>query len=265
MNYYIFALITLLSGTASASEPLPWQLYFQPAATEIMQDVIDLHDFILYLTTGIVVAILLLLSYVCIRFNHKTNPVPAKFSHNPIAEIIWTIIPVIILCVISVPSFKLLRKQETKPVADMTIKVVGRQWYWTYEYPDNGNFKFDSYMIDQSQLAAGQKRLLDVDNRVVIPEGTTVRFLITASDVIHSFAVPSFGFKVDAIPGRVNETYVKVEKPGVYYGQCSELCGVNHGFMPIAVQVVSKEDFAQWVETSKVKFASNNPNKYAIK
>jgi cytochrome c oxidase subunit 2 len=254
---YIIALFatTLFCSSSFAAFPTPWQLYFQPAATEIMQDIIHLHDFMMYIITGIVLVVLALLSYVCVRFYHKFNPSPNKFSHNVAIEVIWTVIPVIILCVIAVPSFKLLKKEETKPVAEMTVKVVGYQWYWKYEYPDNGNFSFDSYMLDPKKIGSDKIRLLDVDNRVVIPQNTTVRFLITAADVIHSFTVPSFGFKVDAIPGRINETYAKVDKIGVYYGQCSELCGVNHGFMPIAVEVVSKEDFETWVEASKAKFA----------
>lgn len=257
MNIFfrILALI-LVSGNAHASEPLPWQLYFQVPATEIMRDIKDLHDFMMYIIVAIVLVVLFLLTYVCYRFHHTRNPIPAKFSHNVLIEVIWTIIPVIILCIIAVPSFKLLKKEETKPKADLTIKVVGYQWYWKYEYPDNGGFSYDSYMIDEKNLKLGEKRLLDVDNRLVIPEGAVVRFIITAADVIHSFTVPSFGFKVDAVPGRINETYVKVDNRGVYYGQCSELCGVNHGFMPIAVEVVSKEDFENWVSTSKVKFAA---------
>jgi cytochrome c oxidase subunit 2 len=259
MKYIIVSLLTILfSSSAFAAFPTPWQLYFQEPATEIMQEIIHLHDFMMYIITGIVLVVLVLLTYVCVRFYHEWNPVPQKFTHNVAIEVIWTVIPVIILCFIAVPSFKLLKKEETKPIADMTVKVVGYQWYWKYEYPDNGNFSFDSYMLDSKKLQSGQIRLLDVDNRVVIPQGATVRFLITAADVIHSFTVPSFGFKVDAIPGRINETYAKVDKIGVYYGQCSELCGVNHGFMPIAVEVVSKEDFEKWVEASKAKFALNS-------
>lgn len=251
----ILLFLLLLPLQAMASEPHPWQLYFQEPATEIMSEIIALHDFISFIILGIIIVVLGLLFYVCYKFHYKRNPVPNKFTHNVLVEVVWTIIPVIILCVIAVPSFKLLKKEEEKPVAQMTVKVVGYQWYWKYEYPDNGGFSYDSYVIDSKKIQPGQRRLLDVDNRLVIPQGTVVRFLITAADVIHSFTVPSFGFKVDAVPGRVNETYVKVDKPGVYYGQCSELCGVNHGFMPIAVEVVSKDDFQKWVENSKTKFA----------
>lgn len=259
MNIFIGFILLLFSGaSAFASEPLPWQLYLQPAATEIMGGIRELHDFMMYIITAITIAVLALLMYTCYRFHHKRNPIPAKFTHNVTVEIVWTIIPVIILCIIAVPSFSLLQKEEIKPKADMTIKVVGYQWFWKYEYPDNGGFSYDSYVIDDKNLKPGQKRLLDVDNRLVIPQGTVIRFLITAADVIHSFTVPSFGFKVDAVPGRINETYVKVNNTGVYYGQCSELCGVNHGFMPIAVEVVSKDDFTNWVAASKTKFAMTN-------
>jgi len=252
--YYI--LLLLSSHNVLASEPLPWQVYLQPAATEVMKDITQLHDFMMYIVTGVVIVVLVLLSYTCYRFYYKRNPIPAKFTHNVLIEVVWTIIPVIILCAIAVPSYKLLQKEEEIPVADMTVKVAGYQWYWKYEYPDNGGFNFDSYMLDPTTLKPGQKRLLDVDNELVIPQSTTVRFLITGADVIHSFTVPSFGFKIDAVPGRINETYVKVDKIGTYYGQCSELCGVNHGFMPIAIRVVSKEDFAKWVVDAKTKFSS---------
>ncbi|WP_341793829.1 cytochrome c oxidase subunit II [Rickettsia endosymbiont of Ceutorhynchus obstrictus] len=247
----IIALICFLivSSSCFASEPLPWQIGFQPPASPIMEELHKFHDFLLYISVAIVLFVTGLLIYVCIRFKAKNNPVPAKFSHNILIEIIWTVIPIIILVVIAVPSFRILRHAEKIPEADLTIKVVGYQWYWHYIYPDHNNLEFDSYMITDENLKPDQKRLLDVDNRIVIPENTTVRFLITAGDVIHSFAVPSLGFKIDAVPGRVNETWTRIAKKGVYYGQCSELCGINHGFMPIAIEVVSKEDFDNWVAT----------------
>lgn len=248
--YLFFATMFLCSA-----KPVPWQIYFQEPATDIMAEIIKLHDFIMLFMLGVMFVVSVLLTYVCIRFNKKSNPVPMKFSHNAAAEIVWTIIPVLILVVIAIPSFKLLRKEETEPKADMTIKVVGYQWYWHYEYPDHGNFEFDSYMIPDSEIKDGQERLLEVDNRIVIPRGKTVRFLITAGDVIHSFTIPSFGFKKDAIPGRINEVFAKVNKKGVYYGQCSELCGVDHGFMPIAVEVVSEDEFKEWIWQAKEKFA----------
>lgn len=253
------------AGVCLASEPLPWQIGFQPAATPVMQEVQTLHHFLMILMSCIVVFVLGLIAYVCFRFNAKSNPVPNKFSHNVLIEVIWTVIPAILLVVMAIPSFKVLSYVETIPQTDMTIKVIGKQWYWTYSYPDHGAFEFDSYIIPEEKLQSGQKRLLDVDNRVVVPVGHVIRFLITAADVIHSFAVPAFGIKTDAIPGRVNETWIKVDKPGVYYGQCSELCGVNHGFMPIAIEVVSKEDFDAWVQNAKQKFTANSliSNKFA--
>lgn len=237
-----------------ADFPHPWQINFQEAATEVMERVEWLHEFLMIVMSAIVMIVMFLIAYVCIRYNAKANPVPNKFSHNVLIEIIWTIIPVILLIIIAIPSFRILYYVEHPPKADLTLKVVGYQWYWHYIYPDNGNFEFDSYMKQTKDLAPGEKRLLEVDNRVVLPAGKVIRILTTGADVIHSFAVPSFGIKMDAIPGKANETWIKVDKPGVYYGQCSELCGVNHGFMPIAVEVVPEEQFAAWVEMAKEKF-----------
>lgn len=256
MYKYLVLVILFIAGSAIASEPLPGQINFQPAATPVMVEVENLHRFLMIICTCIVVFVIGLLSYVCLRYNAKANPIPAKFSHNVLIEIIWTIIPVILLIFIAIPSFRALHYAEKIPPADLTVKVVGYQWYWHYAYPDNGGFEFDSYMIADKDLKPGQKRLLDVDNRIFIPAGKVVRFVITAADVIHSFAVPSFGIKTDAVPGKINETWVKVDKPGVYYGQCSELCGVNHGFMPIAVEVVSEEEFAAWVTSQGGKMPS---------
>lgn len=247
-------LLLLCSSNVMASEPHAWQMTFQPAATPVMENIEWLHNFLMLIMCGVVAFVTFLLTYVCIRFNAKSNPIPNKFTHNVLIEVLWTFIPIILLVVIAIPSFKILNYAEITPKSDLTIKVVGYQWYWHYIYPDNGNFEFDSYMIPTKDLKPGQKRLLEVDNRVVIPAGKVVRFLTTGADVIHSFAVPSFGVKIDAVPGRTNEIWVQVEKPGVYYGQCSELCGVNHGFMPIAVQVVTPEEFEIWVEEAKKKF-----------
>jgi cytochrome c oxidase subunit II len=255
MKKYFLLALSFLSFGAFASKPTPWQVHFQEPATEIMEEIIKLHDFVMYFMIAVVLVVVALLVYVCLRYSKKVHPNPLKFTHNAPAEIIWTVIPVIILVIIAIPSFKLLKKEETEPIADLTVKVVGYQWYWKYQYPDNGNFEFDSYMIKSKDLKDGDIRLLEVDNRIVIPQGKTVRFLITAGDVLHSFTVPSMGFKKDAVPGRINEVFAKVDKTGVYYGQCSELCGVDHGFMPIAIEVVSEQDFAQWIEQAKVKFA----------
>lgn len=254
-----FISLLIFSNICFASEPLPWQVTFQPPASPIMEELHHFHNFLLYISTAIVLFVAGLLGFVCIRFNAKNNPVPAKFSHNVLIEIIWTVIPIIILVIIAVPSFRILRHAEKIPETDLTIKVVGYQWYWHYIYPDHDNLEFDSVMISDENLKPDQKRLLDVDNRIVIPENATVRFLITAGDVIHSFAVPSLGFKIDAVPGRINETWTRVAKKGVYYGQCSELCGINHGFMPIAIEVVSKEDFDNWI-ASKNKTVMNGEN-----
>ena len=250
----LFTTLLLISGTIFASEPMPWQMTFQPPATEVMENIEWLHHFLMVIMFSVVAFVMFLLAYVCIRFNAKANPIPNKFTHNVFIEVLWTFIPIVLLVVIAIPSFKILNFVENTPKADLTVKVVGYQWYWHYIYPDNGNFEFDSYMIPVKDLKPGQKRLLEVDNRIVIPAGKVVRFLTTGADVIHSFAVPAFGVKIDAVPGRTNETWVKVEKPGIYYGQCSELCGINHGFMPIAVEVVSEAEFEAWVVEAKKRF-----------
>lgn len=259
----IFALL-IISQNCYASAPSNWQMLFQTPSSPLMQELEWLHHFLLVIICGIVLFVSGLLAYVCIKFNAKVNPVPATFSHNVLVEIVWTIIPVIILIVIAIPSFRILRLAEKAPPAELVVKVVGYQWYWHYIYPDN-NIEFDSYMISDKDLKPGQKRLLDVDNKIIIPENTNVKFLITAGDVIHSFAIPSLGIKIDAVPGRVNETWTRVEKKGVYYGQCSELCGVNHGFMPIALEVVSREEFDNWMVKTKEKYSFSSSSKVAVK
>ena len=198
---------------------------------------------------------LVLLVIVMVRFNARANPVPSRTTHNTLIEIAWTIIPIVILVVIAVPSFKLLFFQLNIPAADLTVKATGKQWYWSYNYPDNGKFEFDSLMLKEGERKEGQPRLLAVDNEMVVPVNKTVRVITTGADVIHSFAVPSFGIKIDAIPGRINETWFKATREGIYYGQCSELCGKDHAFMPIAVRVVSEQAFAAWVEEAKKKYA----------
>jgi len=198
--------------------------------------------------------VLALLIWTVIRYRAAANPVASKTSHNTTVEVVWTLVPVLILVWIAVPSFRLLANQYSPPKADITIKATGHQWYWEYEYPDQGGFSFDSVMLTDAESAKrGSPKLLDTDNRIVVPAGATVKVLTTAADVIHSFAVPSFWVKMDAVPGRINETWFKVERPGVYFGQCSELCGTKHGFMPIAVEVVSKEKFAQWVAAKQAE------------
>lgn len=267
MTRFLTAFIALIfSTTCFAAKPVPWQMDFQEAASPLMQELHDFHNFLLLLTGAIVLFVLFLIFYIVLRFNAKANPVPAKFTHNVAIEIIWTVIPIILLVVIAIPSFRILKLAEKIPPADMTVKVIGSQWYWTYEYPDE-NITFDSYMISDADLKPGQIRLLEVDNRIVVPQGATIKFLITAADVIHSFAIPALGLKTDAVPGRTNEAWTKIDKLGVYYGQCSEICGVNHGFMPIAIEVVTKEQFEEWVQQAKTKFASRaSPRKsFALK
>ncbi len=232
-----------------------WQLDLQPPGSGTMLQLKNMHTYLLWLITGITIFVLALIIYIGIRFNANNNPVPSKTTHNSVIEAVWTIIPILILIAIAIPSLRLHYNMAVTHNPEMTIKVVGRQWYWQYEYPDNGKFGFDSYMITEKDRKEGDIRLLSVDNKLVVPVDTTVRVLITAGDVIHSWSVPAFGVKRDAIPGRLNETWFRAEKIGVYFGQCSQLCGVQHGFMPIEVHVVSKEDFARWVETAKKKYA----------
>lgn len=263
-RFFTLVLLILAAANVAYAEPLPWQIDFQEAASPLMRELHHFHNLLLVISAAIVLFVVFLICYVIFRFNAKSNPIPAKFTHNIAIEVIWTVVPIIILVVIAIPSFRLLKMAEHSPPADMTIKVVGSQWYWSYSYPDHGNFGFDSYMIQEADLKPGQLRLLEVDNRIVVPQGATIKFLITAADVIHSFAIPAFGIKIDAVPGKINETWVKVEKKGVFYGQCSELCGIKHGFMPIAVEVVSKEAFEEWINSAKVKFASNSQIKIRL-
>ncbi|MCG5239748.1 cytochrome c oxidase subunit II [Azospirillum doebereinerae] len=239
------------AGTALANEPHPWQIGLQEPASPVKHLMDSFHSLLTVIITLIVIFVAALLAYCVVRFNAKKNPVPSKTSHHTLLEVAWTVLPVIILIVVAVPSFKLLYVAERVPQADMTIKVTGRQWYWDYEYPDHDNIAFSSNLIQESDLKPGQRRLLEVDNRVVVPVNATVRLLVTAGDVIHSWAIPSFGVKKDGVPGRINETWFKAEREGVYYGQCSEICGVNHGYMPIAVEVMSKPNFDAWVAKTK--------------
>lgn len=227
--------------------PTPWQVGLQGAASPVKEALVDFHNLLFYIITAICILVLALLVYVVLRFNDKKNPTPSSTSHNTLIEIAWTALPVLILLVIAIPSFRVLYFMDRTEEAEMTLKVTGRQWYWDYEYTDQEGVAFSSYMIPEADIGPGQRRLLEVDERVVLPVGTNIRVLVTAGDVIHSWAVPAFGIKTDAVPGRVNETWVRIEQEGVYYGQCSEICGTGHAFMPIAVEAVSKERFAQWV------------------
>ena len=244
-----------ISVTALADQPKEWQLGFQNPASGGMRDIVNFHDnLLLPIIIAITVFVLFLMLYACVRFRASANPNPSKRTHNVTVEILWTLIPCLILIVMAVPSFKILYKQDTIPKADLTIKAVGYQWYWGYEYPDE-NIIFDSYMIEEKDLRSDQPRLLAVDNEVVVPVNQVVKVLITANDVLHAWALPSFGVKRDAVPGRINETWFKAEKEGTYYGQCSELCGIKHAFMPITVKVVSEEDYQEWLSEARVKFA----------
>jgi cytochrome c oxidase subunit 2 len=252
------------AALAGLGQPSPWEFGLQDAATPVMDDVVWLHNFVLWIVTGITIFVLALLITVMVKFNAKANPTPSRTTHNTLVEVLWTVIPVIVLVVIALPSFRILFFQLNTPPADLTIKATGVTWNWKYNYPDNGDFEFDSLILPEKDRKADQPRLLSVDNEMVVPVNKTVRVLVTGFDVIHSFAVPSFGIKIDAIPGRLNETWFKATKEGWYYGQCSELCGKDHAFMPIAVHVVSEQAFNTWIEEAKKKYAANGaPNTLA--
>jgi cytochrome c oxidase subunit II len=251
----------LCAGAAWAQEPVvrgtpePWQMNFQPAASPVMNMIESLHNLLLFIIVAISAFVLGLLGFACLRYRANRNQMASRRTHNSVLEIAWTAIPVLILVVIAIPSFKLLYFMDRAANPEMTLKAIGHQWYWSYEYPDNGNFTFDAYMIADQDLQEGQPRLLAVDNRVVLPVDTDVRVLTTATDVIHSWAMPALGVKMDAIPGRLNETWLRIEQPGIYYGQCSELCGDYHGFMPIEIEAMSKSDFEAWTKRAQEEFA----------
>ena len=248
----------IVSAHAALGQPAPWQLGLQQSATSVMDSITTFHNFLLILITLITIFVLALLVTVMVKFNARSNPVPSKTTHNTFLEVAWTVVPVLILVAIAVPSFRLLFLQLDVPKADLTVKATGKQWYWTYSYPDAGQLEFDSLMVKTEDLKPGQPRLLTVDNEMVVPVNKVVRVLTTGADVIHAFAVPAFGIKIDAIPGRINETWFKANKEGVYHGQCSELCGRDHAFMPIAVRVVSEQAYAAWLDEAKKKFARDN-------
>ena len=256
MKKFIFTVLaTIYTASALADQPKDWQLGFQNPASDGMRDIVNFHNnLLLPVIIAISVFVLFLMIYTCIRFRESKNPNPSKTTHNVAVEVLWTLIPCLILIVMAVPSFKILYKQDTIPKADLTVKAVGYQWYWGYEYPDE-NIIFESYMIKEDELKENQPRLLTVDNEVVVPVNKVVKVLITANDVLHAWALPSFGVKRDAVPGRINETWFKAEKVGTYYGQCSELCGIQHAFMPITVRVVTDEEYAIWLADAKMKFA----------
>ena len=253
---YGFLLIFSYVNPAISSEPKPWQMDFQEPAGIIATKATDLHNFLLVVITLISVFVLGLLVYVCIKFREKPNVQPSKTSHNTIIEIIWTVVPVLILVVIAIPSFKLLYLTEADKPVDMVVKVSGAQWYWNYEYPDE-EISFDSYIVAEEDLKDDQKRMLDVDNPLVVPEGTRIKFLITGNDVMHSFFVPSLALQVYSIAGRINEIWTEVPLgKKKYYGQCNQICGVNHAYMPIVIQALPKDEYEVWLKEAKVKFAS---------
>jgi cytochrome c oxidase subunit 2 len=260
LGFAVAAMALAAGGTAFAElgQPAPWEYALQESATPVMDNIIWFHNFLFVLITLITLFVLALLVIVMVKFNARANPVPSRTTHNTLIEVAWTLIPVLILVGIAVPSFRLLFEELDIPKADLTVKATGKQWYWSYAYPDNGKFEFDS-LLAQDKMP----RLLGVDNEMVVPVNKVIRVQTTGADVIHSFAVPAFGIKIDAIPGRLNETWFKATKTGMFYGQCSELCGRDHAFMPISVRVVTDQEFAAWVQDAKKKFASNPGNTYA--
>jgi len=256
----VAALAAASGDTAHAAQPVSAGYNLQAAATQVASDIAWFHSSILIpIITAVTLLVLALLAYCAIRFRASANPVPSKTTHNVVIEVVWTLAPIIILIVIAIPSFKLLYEQQTIPKADLTVKAIGYQWYWGYAYPDHGNFAFDSYVVQDKDRKdpVNQPRLLAVDNEMVVPVGKVVRLQVTAQDVLHAFFVPSFGVQVTAVPGRLNEAWFKVERPGVYYGQCNELCGKDHSSMPIAVRALPEAEFAAWVDGAKKKFAAS--------
>ena len=248
--------LALCGGVALADQPHPWQLGMQDAATPITERIHAFHDELLVIIFAISLFVVGLLVYVMVRFNHRAHPVPTRTSHNALIEVLWTVVPVLILVTIAIPSFKLMYYMDRVPDAKMTIKVTGHQWYWEYNYPDQGNLDFNSNLVADKDLKPGQPRLLEVDNPLVIPVDTTVRVQVAGSDVIHSWYVPSFGVQEYAVIGRLNEAWMRVNHTGTYYGECNQICGVNHAFMPIKVVVLSQADFDKWLTEAKTKFAS---------
>jgi cytochrome c oxidase subunit II len=264
------ALVLGMSGAyAAEGQPSPWETGMQEMVTELGHSVSNFHTYLVWLIAAICLFVLALLLVIIARFNERKNPVPSKTTHNTLLEVAWTVIPVLILVAIAIPSFRLLRQQLVPPTADLVVKATGYSWYWGYEYPEDqgGGFKFDSNMVpDDANRKPDQPRLLAVDNAMVVPVGKVVRVQVTSADVIHSFAMPSFFIKVDAVPGRLNETWFKADKEGIFYGQCSELCGNGHPYMPIEIRVVSEQQFAAWLTEAKQKYASTEgsaPLKFA--
>ena len=265
MKIILFLISLFISLPALSNGAIDWQLGFQKPASDHMQNIFDLHTFVLIMMTAITIFVLILLIYVAIRFRKSANPSPSKRTHNALLETLWTAIPVLILIFMAVPSFKLLYEQDVIPEAEMTIKVIGHQWYWEYQYPEHDDLSFESYLVPDGELKDGDPRLLTVDNRLVLPINKNIHVLITAGDVLHSFAMPSLGVKRDAVPGRLNETWMRIDRPGIYRGQCSEICGTGHGYMPVVIEALSENDFAIWVNEAKNEFAELNSRTIASK
>jgi len=244
------------SSPALAQQPEPWQMNFQTAHSSLMEQMITFHDFLLYLIFAISIFVLALLLFTVVRFNEKRNPTPSKTTHNTLIEVMWSVIPIFLLVVIGLFSLPLLFNSDDTVDADLTVKVIGRQWYWSYEYPDHGDFTFDAFLIPDEEVTPDQVRLLSTDENLVLPIGKKIRVLVTSSDVLHAFAMPALGAKVDAVPGRTNEIWFDIDEVGMYYGQCSELCGSGHAFMPIAIQAVSQADFDAWVVQARERYAA---------
>ena len=257
--------ICLLCSLAFAEVGLSenWQLSFQEPATDLMSDIISFHSYILMpIITGISILVLLLLLIIACRFNSSRNQTASTTTHNTVVEILWTVIPVVLLIIIAIPSFRLLYVSETIPKADLTIKASGNQWYWSYEYPDYGSIAFDANMLNDDELSDPKLRLLETDTQIVVPVNKVVKLQITSNDVLHAWTIPAFGVKMDAVPGKLNETWFKANQEGIFYGQCSELCGPKHAFMPINVKVVSEKEFEDWIGFAKEEYALSNIDLY---
>jgi len=248
---------TVLAGAGWADQPRPWQMGMQDPATPVHAQLYSLHNFLLVIITVITLFVLGLLLFTMVRFRAARNPNPSRVAHNTLIEVIWTAVPILILVVIAIPSMRLLYYQDRTHEADMTLKVTAYQWYWGYEYPDNGGFRFESRIVRDDERRPDQPRLLAVDNRAVVPVGANIRVLVTSNDVMHSFFVPSSGVQIYGIVGRTNETWMRFDRPGVYYGQCNQICGVDHGFMPIAIEAVPREQFDRWAAEARQRFAAN--------
>ena len=261
INTILLLLLSLKFSIAENTLPEDWQLGFNEPATSLMADVISFHSYILMpIITGISILVLALLLYIAFRFNSNRGHAPSMTTHNTLIEILWTVIPVILLIIIAIPSFRILYTAETIPESDLTIKAIGNQWYWSYEYPDHGDFSFDATMLQDHELSSPELRLLETDTQIVVPVDKVVKLLITSNDVLHAWTIPAFAVKKDAVPGRLNETWFKAEKIGTFYGQCSELCGPKHAFMPIMVKVVPQKEFDSWIKFAQEEYASNTIN-----